>query len=298
MGGLLSGLGIGGSSARSRSSSQSDSISASFDNLDAFGFGVSTDTSRSGGSSVSGSRDVSSSRVAFEDIFAQLFGNASATAAGIDTGAITGAANLLFGSGRSFLDTLQSSPELEGQFAAADADEAASIDLLEADIGEFLRETVNPAITQRGVTANTLGGSRGEVQRGIASEAALEEFVRGATGIRRDTQARKDSLAGQLATDRLARSQTGINALPELFGLAESGAFASLSPLAALAQILGPQTVLTDASGVSFGESSQFGESAGSSLQFDTTTGRAGSAAKSTSSSQSSSKSKSFSLGF
>lgn len=293
-------FGFGASKSKASSQSSSESFSSSFDNLDQFGFGFQSDRSVSGGESVSGSSDVSrsSSRVAFEDVFAKLFGGATGAAAGIDTGSITGAANLLFGSGRDFLSGLEGSPELEGRFREVDTVADSEIALLESDIGRFLSETVNPNITQSGVQAGTLGGSRGEVQRGIASEAALSEFVRGVTSIRSGAQGRKDALAGQIAGDRLGRSSTALSALPALFGLAESGAFGSLSPFAALAQILGPQTVLTDAQSVgsSFGSSSQFSESAGFGLNLDTTTGRAGSESASKSQSTSKSSSKSFNI--
>ena len=292
--GLLSGLGIGVSS--SRQSSQGSSDSASFDNLDSFGFGQSVDQSVSGGRSVSGSRDASSGRVAFEDVFAQLFGNSSNAANNINTSAITESSNLLFGSGGQFLDTLGGEGELDARLAASDDLDAQQIDLLSSDIGKFLSETVNPGITSGGVQANTLGGSRGDLQRGLASEAAIQEFVRGSTGIRRASQTRQDGLAGQIDQNRLQGANAGIGALPGLLGIAETGAFASLSPFAALSQILGPQTVLQDSAGTSFAESDNFAESAGSSISADSTTGRAGS--RSTSQNSSSGKSKSFSIGF
>jgi hypothetical protein len=171
-------FGIGASQQSSQSSSSSSS--SSFDNLDAFGVDVGGSTSRQGSSS----RD----SIAFEDLFTQLFGGASATAGGINTGATTSAANLLFGSGQDFITGLAEGGAgaafLEDRLARSDELVDAELGILEEDIGRFLSETVNPSIKTSGVQAGTLGGGRGEVQRGIASRGATEAFARGAADIR------------------------------------------------------------------------------------------------------------------
>lgn len=286
----------------SKSKSSSSSFSSSFDNLDAFGFGadLSTSTSRSGGQSTSfdrsGSRSRSTQNVAFGDVFARLFGDAQAVAGGIDTAGITDAANLLFRSGGDLIDNLEN-----GGAGAAFLEESLADDrfvedqigLLGDDISRFLAEDVNPAITSGGVQAGTFGGTRGEVQRGIATRGATEAFTRGATELRVADAARRDNIASTLMASEADRAGASLNALPELFGLAEAGALADLSPLAALSQILGPQIALTDSAATSFGEggsqSTQFSEALAEALgiSFDSTTGRAGSTSRSNSSSSS-----------
>lgn len=292
------------------SKSKSESSSSSFDNLDqvGFGFDVSTNRSESGGASRSldrsGSESTTRSRVAFEDVFADLFGNAAGAAGRVATGNITNAANLLFNAGGSIIDNLQdggvAQSTLEERLAARDGLADQQVDQLGDDLARFLAEDANPAITQSGVAANTLGGSRGEVQRGIATRGASEAFVRGATDIRLADQSARDNIATTLLANENARSATSLSALPSLFGLQEAGALAELSPLQQLAGILGPQTVLQDSDATSFGfgesSSEQFSSAIAEALglSFDRTTGRAGSE----SSSSSSSSSKSLSLGF
>jgi hypothetical protein len=289
----------------SKSQSSSRSLSSSFDNLDSFGFGFDTSTSasRSGGQSSSFDRSGSQSgqRVAFEDVFADLFGNAAGAAAGIDTGNISGAANLLFNAGGGIIDDLQGggigAAALEERLANRDGLADQQIDQLGSDLQRFLSEDVSGAITSSGVQANTLGGSRGEVQAGIAERGAIEAFSRGSTDIRLADQASRDAIAGQLMASEAERGSTSLAALPQLFGLADAGAMAELSPLMALSQILGPQLALTESQSFGLGgsESSQFSEALAEALglSLDRTTGRAGSQ----SSSSSSSSSRSLSLG-
>lgn len=274
-------FGIGGST--SKQSSQSSS--SSFDNLDQQGLNIGGSQSSSIGQSSS------SSSIAFEDVFAKLFGGASGAAAGINTSAITDAANLLFGGGTNFLDQLAGGGAgakfLEDRLAGSDQLVADQIGLLEEDIGRFLSETVNPAITGSGVQAGTLGGGRGEVQRGIASRGAAEAFAKGATDIRLGERARTDAIAQALASDETGRAGVGLNSLGDLLNLVTGGSLAGLEPFAALSQILGPATVLTDS------QSSQSSQGTSFDFGFDQTTGRAGSQ----SSSSSSGSSKSFDFG-
>jgi hypothetical protein len=275
-------FGIGGSTSKQRS----ESSSSSFDNLDAFGFNFARDTSSSrGGSS-------SSQSIAFQDVFSKLFGGASGAAAGVDTSSISNAASLLFGKGGDFLEELGGGGVgarfLEDRLAGSDELADQEIAGLESDIGRFLSETANPAITAGGVSAGTFGGTRGEVQRGIATRGATEAFTRGATDIRARHRGETDALATALAGDETARNVSGLESLPGLFGLAEGGELAGLSPFAALSQIIGGPTVLTES------ESSQLAEALATQFGLDRTTGRA--ASRSTSSSSSSAKS--FNLGF
>lgn len=283
-------LGFGGSKSKSSSSS----VSSSFDNLDSFGFNFGQTGSDSLSTSRSGS--TSRSRIAFEDIFQNLFSGASATAAGIDTGALSGAANLLFSSGGGFLDNLRGggagADYLENELSRSSSLVDEQIGALSGDLGKFLNETILPGIKSSGVQAGTLGGGRGEVAKGIASEGLISEFAKGSTNIRLAERARLSGIANDLAANELARSTSGLSALPGLFDLASGGTMASLSPLLALSQILGGPTVLSDSDSSSFSDS--LASSFGLDFGLDSTTGRAGSSSRSSSSSSS----KSFNLGF
>jgi len=283
-------LGIGGS----RSSSSSRSDSSSFDNLDQFGFNVGVQ----GSTNVSGSQSGGTSRdsIAFEDLFAQLFGGASAAAAGINTGGLTSAANSLFSSGGGFLDSLSGGGAggdyLRERVAGGDRLASEQIDLLGGDIQKFLNESVLPGIKSSGISASTFGGSRGDVAKGIAGEGALREFSRGAQSIRQDQQNSLDTIAQALLSSNNQAANIGLGSLEGLFGLAQGGALADLSPFMALAEILGGPTVLNESNNQA--TSSALAESFGFDIGSDTTTGRAGS--QSTSRSRSSSSS--FNLGF
>ena len=272
-------FGFGASTSKQSSESQS----SSFDNQDSFGF----DFGQSG--SVSGGRSQSQSRVAFEDLFAQLFGGSASAAAGVNTGSITQAANSLFSSGAQFLEGLggdAGSEFLTDRISGIDKIADQQVEQLGSDLERFLGENVARGITAGGVQAGTLGGGRGEVQSGIAERGAAEAFIKGATGIRANSRAEQDAIAQFLAGQAGTNAQTGINALPGLFELSQGGALAGLTPFMMLSQIFGGPTVLQDS------ESEQFGESFGLDFGAQASTGRAGS--QSTSSSSGSSKSFSF----
>lgn len=250
-------FGIGGSSSRSSSSS------SSFDNLDASSFNI-------------GERG-SSQEVAFEDLFQNLFGGASAAASGINTGGLAGAASQLFNSGSGFLSSLEGGgaggEHLRDRLSRSDGIADEQVDILGEDVNRFLTESVLPGINQTGISAGTFGGSRGEVARGIAGEGAIREFRRGASDIRAGERDRTDSIASNLLASNTSQAQAGIGGLSDVLGLAESSAFADLSPFAALSQILGDPTVL--------------GESFGFDVGGSESTGRAGSTSTSSSRSRS-----------
>jgi hypothetical protein len=266
------------------SKSSSESSSSSFDNLDQVGISVGEQ------GSVTGGQSTSRQTLAFEDLFSQLFGGSAAAAAGINTGSITSAANNLFSNGTEFLQTLgldAGTDYLTGEIQNYDKLADAQVDQLSEDVARFLGEDV-AAIDSRGVAAGTLGGSRGELQRGVAEGERAREFIRGSTAIRQGAQGRTDSLAQFLSGQSTTNAGLGLSALPGLLGLQETGAMSGLSPFLALSQIYGGPTVLTDA------QSTDFGSSFGRNFGFDQTTGRAASE----SSSSSSSSSKNFSIGF
>lgn len=272
---------FGGSKQRSQSSS-----------LD-LGYGYQGSTSESGSfgesSSVSGGR--SSQRIAFEDIFADLFGNASSAAGRVAQMApgLTDQANMLFSGGLGFLDALGGGSEFLEQRVSGESpvlDE--QIAALGSDLGEFFREELNPAIRSRGVATGTLGGGRQGVAQAEAAEAVAREFQRGAVGLRTADVAARDAAAKALLQSRIQGAGIGLSAIPGLFGVARGGFGAELAPFSALAQILGGPTVLT--------ESEQFGRASSSDIAgaFSQAFGEDFQYGKS----QSSSSGRSFSFGF
>lgn len=223
----------------------------------------------------------SKDRIAFEDVFAKLYGGAAGAAGKAAELApmFQGQAAELYSGGMKFLDTLnEESPITARLNEMGTADE--QIGALGEDLGRFLREDINPELASRGVATGQLGGGRQGVAQGKAVSSIAREFQRGATGIRTADVARRDSLTGMLAEDRLGRAQTGLSALPSLYGIAEGGLTAALQPYAALSSVLGGPTVL--------GESSDYATSISRALSED----------QSQSQSQSKGKSKSFEFGF
>lgn len=203
----------------------------------------------SGGYSTSGSQSQDS--VAFEDLFAKLFGGAGDAAFGLDTSTLTTQANQLFGSGASFLQGLQGTPEqeyLEGRITGENPLLQQNIDALGEDIGKFFSEQINPEITSQAVAGGTLGGGRQGVAQGLAAEAAGKEFQRGALGLRTADMAQRDAAATNLGGLRSQAAGTGLSALPGLAGLAEFAATSPLAPFMALADIMGGPTVLGQSS--------------------------------------------------
>lgn len=241
-------FGIGSQKQMSTSSSQQSS----------YGQSQSSSLSGSSGFSQSGSTD----SVFGADLFRELFGGASAAAAGLDPSRLTMTANRLFDSGAGFIDQLAElggaggvgEQYLAGQLTGGDALLDEQIAGLQSDLGEFFNETVMPGIRSDAIAAGALGGGREGVAAGIAGKGLLSEFQRGATGLRVNAQATRNSIAQTLAQmqtqRRLSAAGAGLAALPGQFQLAEAGSFAALSPFAMLASILGGPTVLTDSFGV------------------------------------------------
>jgi hypothetical protein len=248
--GLLSGL----SGSKSKSSSTSN----------AYGYSGadSLSTALGGSSSLSGGQSQSYQDLAFADLFANLYGDA-AGAAGRSAQLVPGLqtqAGQLFSGGVGFLDQLGGGPGaeyLEGRISGPGlADE--QIGMLGEDLGRFMREELNPAIASRGVATGTLGGGRQGVAEGRAAEGLQREFTRGALEIRGNEQAQRDALAAQAAGIRQQGAGAGLAALPGMYGLAEAGAMAEMSPYQALAQIMGGPTTLTTSGSSQFGESQAF----------------------------------------
>lgn len=265
-------FGIGAERSRSNSYSRQDASSYGYTSS------VSSERSESQSRSLSGSEQASqtgsqtSQSIAYSPIFEALFRGASGAAATAaeNVPAVIAASNKLFSSGQGFLSALETggpgASYLESRISGDSGVADARIEQLGADIGRFLSTEVNPAIVSRGVQAGTLGGDRGQVARGEASRAALDEFSRGAVSIRGEDQAARDAAAGALLSSSAARSSAGLSAIPSLQGVLEAGAYSALDPYAGLAGILGPQTVLTQGESQGVSSGSSFGRSSSDAL--------------------------------
>lgn len=259
-----------------------------------FGGSKSKSTSQASqfGLGVSGSRDVSTSdafsrsrsNIAFEDIFADLYGNASAAAKLVPS--INTQAEALFSGGLDFFDLLSSGGAgtefLEGRVSGEGGVLDEQIAGLRSDLGQFFAEDINPAIREDFVRGGGLGGSRQAVETQRATESIARAFAEGSTGLRVADQAARDQAATTLAGSDASRAVAGIGGASSLFQLAQGGQVSDLAPFQALAQILGGPTVLSesDSASVARALSEAFG--------FDISSGQ----------STSSSKSKSLSFGF
>lgn len=194
----------------------------------------------------------SDQRIAFEDIFKQLYtGAAGATGKAAEMAPLfQGQAADLYSSGVAFLDRLgvgAGEDYLQSRLTDTSARDA-QLDVLGSRMGELFREELNPAITARHVAGGTLGGGRQGVAQGQAIQRTQREFAAGATDILSRDQAAKDAAAGTLMSGRTQAAGVGLSALPSLMGIAEGGLNASLSPYAAFSQVLGGPTVLGSSS--------------------------------------------------
>lgn len=232
---------FGASSARSNSSSSSYGYSGS--STDAF------------------SRGTSNQRVAFEDLFANLYGQAGGAASRMATMApqFGAQAERLFSGGLEFLDTLQGPSAIDERLADPGTADAQIGDLGE-DLARFFAEDLNPEITSRAVATGTLGGGRQGVAQGRAADAITREFARGSTAIRTADVTRRDQLAASAAQNRLGAAGVGLQALPGLLGVAEGGFSAELAPWMQLASVLGGPTVLGSSEDIASEISRAFGE--------------------------------------
>lgn len=275
---------FGGSKTDSFSRGSSSSIDQSISGSASGGF------SRSGSESTG--RSLSEQQIAFEDVFARLFGSAEGAAGALDPSLLTDTANQLFSGGKDFLKTLGGDPGtkyMESRLSGDNAVLQEQIDLLGEDLGQFFAEEINPAITADAIGGGALGGGRQGVAQGAAAAALGEEFRRGVTALRAGDIAARDAVASQVAGNALTGAETGLASLPGLLGIAEQGTFAGIEPYERLAAILGGPTVLTSAASES--ESSSFGTAEDFARAFAASFGR------SKSSTESGSKSRAFSFG-
>lgn len=213
----------------------------------------SQNTSEANSQSEQMSNSQSGQTIAFEDMFRQLYGNASTAA----RGAVAGAGELgqtakdLFSGGSQFLQGLGGdagsrylNERVNGSNEVLDENIAA----LREDTGRLFREELNPAITSRAVAGGTLGGGRQGVAQGLAAEAATQQFTRGATALRTADASQRDAVAGQIAQNSLQSASTGLGALPGLFDLATKGNNSELGVYSLLGSILGGPTTLSSSS--------------------------------------------------
>lgn len=248
---------FGGSRSRSSGSSQSSSSSSRDAQSSSISGGRSGSISGGVSGSESSSRQQSTQAIAFEDVFARLFGNAESVAGSLDASMLTQQANQLFSGGLGFLEGIGGdvgSDYLANRLSSGNPILGEQIEQLQGDVGRLFREELLPGITSEAVAGGQLGGGRQGVAQGQAVEAASDAFTQGSLALRsRDIESR-DAIARSIAERDIAGRSLGLSALPSLFGIGQQGFTSQMLPMQMLAQILGDPTVLTQ----SFGESSSF----------------------------------------
>lgn len=240
---------------KSKATSQSTAIG------DSYGYNGSSSQQFSQGSSQStnAAQSATTQSIAFEDLFRQLYGNASSAAgqAAANAGALSDQAKMLFSGGVDFLNQLSGGTASNYLNSRLDGNPQLDeqIGQLGSDIGQFFREEINPAIASSAIGNGQLGGGRQGVAQGKAAQAAAREFQTGATNLRAQDLAARDAAAGQLLNSNIAAAGTGLNALPSLLGVANAGLNAELAPYQALASIIGGPTTLTQSQSTQYGQS-------------------------------------------
>lgn len=253
-------FGFGGSKSKSKSSGQSSSF----------------DQSLSRGLSGGTSQSQSQQRVAFDDVFARLFGGAEGAAAGLDPSMLTDTANQLFSGGLDFMDQLQGGEDTEflrGRMLGGTGLLDEQIAGLEEDTGRFFREQLLPGITSDAVAAGGLGGARQGLAQGGAAEATQREFQRGVTALRTADMQDRTQAAQMLGQNRLAGASAGLQNLGTLGNIAQMGFGAELAPYDMLAQIIGGPTVLGESSSSAADFARNFSSSYGRSQASNTSSG-------------------------
>jgi len=243
-----------------------------------FGFSASKSSSSSSSSSYeeaksrSDSGGVSASqsdqRIAFEDIFARMFGGAEGAAAGLDPSMLTDAANQLFGSGMDFMGAIggdAGTAYLQDRLTGENPVLQQQIDLLQEDLGNFFNEELLPGITSQSVSGGALGGGRQGVAQGAAMREVGNQFTRGATALRAGDIAARDMAASNLAGNAISGAQTAFAGMGTLMGVADRGFSAGMAPYERLSAILGGPTVLGSSQSASADWAAAWSESFGES---------------------------------
>ncbi len=226
-----------------------------------FGFGGSQSTttsvsesydqSNSASSSGASSSSQSDQRIAFEDIFARMFGGAEGAAGGLDPSMLTDAANQLFSSGMGFMQGIggdQGSQYLQDRLSSDNEVLEEQIGMLGQDLGNFFNEELMPGITSQAADGGQLGGGRQGVAQGRAISEVGNQFTRGATALRAGDIAARDSAASTLAGNSISGAMAGFQGMGAMAGIADMGFSAGMAPYERLAAILGGPTVLGSSS--------------------------------------------------
>ena len=252
-------FGFGASSSSSNSSSQS------------------TDSSIGGSSSGGFSQSGSEQNIAFEDIFARLFGGAEGAAGGLDPSMLTDTANSLFSSGTGFMDQIggnAGTSYLEDRISGDNPMLQEQIDLMGEDLGKFFGETLNPQITSQAVGGGQLGGGRQGVAQGQAMQQVGEQFTRGSVALRAGDMQARDLSATTLAGNSIQGAMAGFQGMGALMGVADAGFSAGMAPYERLAAILGGPTTLGSSSSSSADWANAFSQSYGQSSANSNSRGR------------------------
>lgn len=286
---------IGGSKSSSSQSSSSAANGESWSTSTELGGGYQGSQSVSSGGSVStgGSQD----RLAFEDLYQQLYGGASGVAGGLaDNPFLSQTANQLFASGQGILGGLQNDAGSKylTDVLTSNGNVDEQIGLLGEDINKFLSESALPSIRRTAMGAGQLGGSRQGVAEGQALDIATNQFARGAADIRNQNLNRQLQAGGQLSAQNIQAAQTGLAGNAGLYDLANQGFLSGLSPYAALASIYGDKVTL----GSSLSSSTSWDSAVASAFGEDFNIGNSSSYAYDQATSKSKGKSKSGSLSF
>lgn len=249
--------------------SKQSSTATQTQNADSFGYSA----NRAGSSSTSGAtssgfsralsgskgREGSSQGVFAGDIIKQLFQGASSAAGAIDPALATERNNQLFTGGSDIIARLSGGGAggdyLERRLAGEGSDVLdAQIGAIGNDLGKFLNEQLNPVITGSSVAGGALGGGRQGVAQAGATDSVLREFATQAGNLRAADLASRDASALGLMSAQNANAQTALGSLGQLSDLGSG--LEGLEPFAALSQIIGGPTTLTE----SFGETESFGQ--------------------------------------
>lgn len=256
--GLLDSL-FGGSKSSTKTQQESSSYGFSQNGATSSSVSGATSSGRSGGVSGSSGGSRSTSSVFASDLLKQLYSGALTAADSINPALATDRVNQLFTGGSSIIDSLSGggagADYLERRLSGDNSDILeAQIGAIGSDLGSFFRDEINPTLTGNAVSAGALGGGRQGVAQAGALSDILKEFSTQAANLRAADVTNRDAAALGLLNANNANAQTAFGGIGTLAGL--SSGTEALGPYAALSQILGGPTVLTDSSS----EQSSFGQ--------------------------------------
>jgi hypothetical protein len=280
-------FGFGGSSAKSQGTSESSSLDYGANVSESFSDSLARSLAQSQGSSF-GTQNVWNA-----DVLQKLYAGATDAAGAANTGLFQGQTAQLYNAGAGFLDQLgvgAGEDYLQSRLTDTTARDE-QLGALKTGLGDLFRNELNPAITGRAVATGTLGGGRQGVAQGQAANAVARQYSQGAADIIGRDQLARDNAAGTLGALSTARASAGIAGLSPMLEAAQAGLGAPLSPYAALSQIIGGPTVLTQqgSQDTSYSTSEQIAQAISQAMGFNYGTSQ--------SQSQNTSKAKSFNFG-